>query len=266
MPYTQPVHLVATVHDPRNRLTALARQHLPTLLNVYRGVMLLCSHATSREAIALLRELGATAIRDEDEPEERFYFGHKRRQALRLGLTSDASHLHLCDFDRVLHWTATYADELGQTVAAIPDYDLLILGRTPRAFESHPPYQTRTETLANHAFKLAYGQEIDVTAGSRALSRRAAEYLLAHSRELGVGVDAEWPLLLQRAPGIKIGYRACEGLEFETPDRYRPEIESAGGLAAWMEAMNASPKRWAHRLRMAAEIADTAARLAGGKG
>ena len=99
---------------------------------------------------------------------------------------------------------------------------------------------------------------------NRGMRIEAAKQYVA--QKLGVGVDAEWPLLLQRAPGIKVGYRACEGLEFETPDRYRPEIESAGGLAAWTEAMNASPKRWAHRLRMAAEIAETAARLAGGKG
>lgn len=50
---------------------------------------------------------------------------------LRLGLATGADHLHLCDFDYALHWIPTYPDELGQTVAAIPSYDLLILGRTP---------------------------------------------------------------------------------------------------------------------------------------
>ena len=63
---------------------------------------------------------------------------------------------------------------------------------------------------------------------------------------------------------MKVGYRLCEGLEFETPDRYGPEIELTGGLGAWMEAMNASPKRWAHRLRMATEIAEAATRFAEG--
>lgn len=261
-----PVRLVATVNDPENRLAALARQHLPTMLPLYDGVSLLCSQATSAEAVSLLRDLGARVTYDGDEPDGHSYIGRKRRQALRLGLAAGAEHLHLCDFDRALHWTAAYPDELRQTVAGMPGYDLLILGRTARAFETHPPYQTRTEMLINRVFGLVYGQELDITAGSRVLSRRAAEYLLARSQEPGVGVDAEWPLLLQRASGVKIGYRACEGLEFETPDRHGPNIEAAGGLTAWMEMMNADPQRWSHRLRLAAEIAAVAARFFGETG
>jgi hypothetical protein len=93
-----------------------------------------------------------------------------------------------------------------------------------------------------------------------------AEYLLAHSREPGVGVDAEWPLLLQRVNGMGIGYRACEGLEFETPDCLGPEIEALGGLGAWRKAMNADPKQWSRRLGLATEIAKAAARFAGERG
>lgn len=260
-----PVYLVATLHDPQNRLAVLTTQYLPALLDLYRDVRLLCSRATSPEAVGLLRGLGATATHDEDEPDGHAYLGRKRRQALRLGLAAGAGYLHLCDFDRVLHWMATYPGELGRIVAEMPAYDLLVLGRTPRAFDTHPSYQVRTEALANHAFGLAYGREMDITTGSRALSRRAAEYLVAHSRETGVGVDAEWPLLLGRLPGLKIGYRACEGLEFETPDGYEPEVEAAGGLAAWLKGMDAAPHHWAHRLRLAAEIAGAAARLGGEK-
>ena len=258
-----PVYLVATVNDPHNRLAELTRQWLPSLLNLYCGAALLCSQATSPETVTLLQDLGATAACDEDEPDGHAYIGRKRRQALRLGLAAEAEHLHLFDFDRALHWAATYAHELCQTVAAIPVYDLLVLGRTPRAFETHPPYQTHTERLANYAFGLAFGQEMDITAGSRALSRHAASFLLDHSQEQGVGVDAEWPLLLRRVPDMKVGYRLCEGLELETPDCFGPEIETAGGLTAWVETMNASPQRWAHRLCMAAEIAEAAARLSG---
>jgi hypothetical protein len=253
--------LIATVNDPQNRLAALAQQHFPAILGLYRGVTLLCSQATSPEAAALLRDLGATVTCDEDEPDGHFYIGRKRRQLLRLGLAIGADYLHLCDFDRALHWAATYPDELGQTVAAVPGYDFLVLGRTLRAFETHPPYQTQTEMPANYIFGLVYGQEMDIAAGSRALSRRAAECLVAHSQELGVGVDAEWPLLLRRVGDMKIGYRACEGLEFETADRFGSEIEAAGGPAAWVEAMNSSPQRWVYRLRLATEIAEAAARF-----
>ncbi len=49
---------------------------------------------------------------------------------IRLGLTSGHDHLHLCDFDHLLHWAAHYPDELRQVIGEITDYDLLILGHT----------------------------------------------------------------------------------------------------------------------------------------
>ena len=263
MSHACPVHLVATVNDPRNRLAALTQRQLPALLDLYCAVTLLCSQATSSETVALLRDLGAEVVYDDEEPDGHSYIGRKRRRALHLGLAADAEYLQLCDFDRALHWMATYPHELTQIVAAIQGYDLLVLGRTSRAFKTHPPYQTCTERLVNYVFGLAYGQEMDITAGSRGFSRRAAAYLVDRSREMTVGVDAEWPLLLQRVPGMIIGYQVCEGLEFETADGFESEVEAAGGLAAWMETLSASPQRWAYRLRMAAEIAEAAARLSG---
>jgi hypothetical protein len=64
------VHFVATVNDPENRLAALTWQYLPTMLLLYHGISLLCSQATSPRVMELLRELGATAVGDEDEPVE----------------------------------------------------------------------------------------------------------------------------------------------------------------------------------------------------
>jgi hypothetical protein len=89
---------------------------------------------------------------------------------------------------------------LETVVAAIPNYDLLVLGRTERAWATHPPHQAETEPLFNRVFHLATGLPWDIGAGSRGLSRRAAELLLSISREPTVGVDAEWPLLLLKPP------------------------------------------------------------------
>lgn len=77
-------------------------------------------------------------------------------------------------------------------------------------------------------FRLKTGLPWDIGTGSRGLSRRGAEILLDLSRDPTLGVDAEWPVLLLRQPGLHLGYRACEGLEFETGDRFGPEIEAAG--------------------------------------
>jgi hypothetical protein len=155
---------------------------------------------------------------------------------------------------------AHYPHELDDVIAGIPGYDMLVLGRTERAWATHPPYQTETESLFNRVFALATGLSWDVGAGSRGLSRRAAEALLEHSEDQTVGTDAEWPLLLLDRDGFHVDYRACEGLEFETPDRFGPEIEAAGGYEAWEAQMSADPHRWVFRAKLALMIAEVVVR------
>jgi hypothetical protein len=99
-----------------------------------------------------------------------------------------------------------------------------------------------------------------VGAGSRGFSRRGAEKLLELSQEPTVGIDAEWPLLLLGQEGFSVGFRACEGLEFETADRFATEIEAAGGYTAWEAEMSADPGRWVYRMRLALLIAEAIVR------
>jgi hypothetical protein len=155
---------------------------------------------------------------------------------------------------------AHYPDELSTIIARIPAYDLLVLGRTERAWTTHPPYQTQTEPLFNHIFALVTGLAWDVGAGSRGISRRAVRLLLERSREMTVGIDAEWPLLLLQQHDFRVDFQACEGLEFETADRFRPEIEIAGGYQAWEEKISAEPERWVFRLQVALMIAEATVR------
>jgi hypothetical protein len=254
--------LVATAHQPNDALGELTRAMLPQLQTLYGALVFLCSKTTSAGMLALLRASGATVHHERQQPTDLSGIGRVRRRALRLGLTTECDHLHLCDFDRLLHWAAHYPDELQQVIGEITNYDLLIMGRTERAFATHPPYQVETERLANLVFSRVYGQERDITSGSRGLSRRAAERLLTHSREEGAGVDAEWPLIVSRFSELRLGYILCEGLEFETADRHQAEIAQAGGLECWLEAQSARPELWVHRLRVACEIAEAALRVA----
>ena len=120
--------------------------------------------------------------------------------------------------------------------------------------------------MFNKVFALTTGLQWDVGAGSRGFSRRGAEKLLELSQEPTVGIDAEWPLLLLGQEGYVVGYRACEGLEFETADRFAAEIEAAGSYDAWEAEMSADPARWAFRIRLAALIAEAIVRNAPGQG
>lgn len=257
---TQSVALVATVHQPDERLARIVEAHLPSLVARYTSATAVCSGSTHPTILGLLHSCGVTVHVDRKSSAGIEHIGEVRRTVLRLGIQANTLHLHMCDFDRALHWVAHYPQELEAIIAAIPNYDLLVLGRTVRAWGTHPPYQAETEPLFNKVFALVSGLPWDVGAGSRGLSRRAAETLLGISRECSIGVDAEWPLLLLNRNGFRVGHRACEGLEFETADRFGPEIEAAGSYEAWEAQVSSDPSRWAFRLKVALLIAEAAVR------
>jgi hypothetical protein len=260
MQTTPSVTLALTVHQLDERLVEMAEAHLPTLAARYAALVAYCSKETDPAVLGLLHRLGVVVHQDRGSSAGIHRIGVVRRATLRAGLRAGTTHLQMCDFDRAIHWVAHHPAELEAVIADVPNYDLLVLGRTERAWASHPPYQAETEPLFNKVFALVSGLAWDVGAGSRGLSRRAAETLLEISRERTVGVDAEWPLLLLRRADFRVGHRACEGLEFETADRFGPEIEAAGGYEAWEAQMSAEPQRWAFRLEVALLIAQAAVR------
>lgn len=254
------VALVTTVHQPDERLKDMVRDKLPSLVGRYAAVSAFCSRSTHTSILDLLCR-HHVSIQVDDTPARGIdHMGEVRRKALRVGLQANTSHLQMCDFDRAIHWAAYYPQELELVIADIPNYDLLVLGRTDRAWATHPAYQAETEPLFNKVFALVTGLPWDVGAGSRGFSRRAAEALLATSREQTVGVDAEWPLLLLGRDSFRVSFRACEGLEFETADRFAPEIEAAGGYEAWEAQVNADPVHWVYRTRLALLIAEAVLR------
>ena len=246
------VTLVATIHDPDDSQLAQARRVLPALQDTYAKLVILASDTTSERSSAELRAAGALVERARPTSALIDVLGNTRRDALALGLRHSPGHIHFCDWDRAIHWAEFYPEELREVMAAIPSYDFLILGRTPRAFASHPRMQRDTEAIINHCFGLAWGQELDVTAASRGLSRRAAELIVAECDEPTIGNDCAWPLFLARHPGVVIGYAATEGLEWETPDRLGDEIAAMGSLDTWLAHHDADVAHWAFRLRLAA--------------
>ena len=130
--------------------------------------------------------------------------------------------------------------------------------KVPYGKDPSSPWFHQVEDLINQRF--ATGLSWDVGAGSRGLSRRGVAKLLELSREPTIGIDAELPLLLLGREGFEVGFRACEGLEFETADRFGAEIEAAGGYDSWEAEMCANPARWLFRLRVALLIAEAAVR------
>lgn len=170
-----------------------------------------------------------------------------------------------CDFDRWLHWARFWPDELltlpvrverlGRRDRTPPWY--VCLGRTARAFSTHPAVQRLPETATNRALSVPAGSPLDAVSGAAWLSPEAARIILADSREPTAATDLEWPALILRYDPRRLRGLRCEGLEWETPDFHTEEIMAAGGLEAWTEAIFNTPGMWAERLRLAA--ASTAA-------
>jgi hypothetical protein len=257
------VALAATHHDADGRLYDQTARIVPLLHEIYSSIVILVTPATLPASRSLLQATGAhVSSGGADLPQGHLHLGLWRRLAIEQALVNapQATHIHFCDFDRVLHWAEYYPDELRLTLDTLSQYDFTVLGRTRRAFDSHPRIQRDTEGIVNHVFVTVSGLPWDVTAASRGLSRRAAQHIVAGCRDDTVGSDCSWPLLLQRISDLRMGYCETEGLEFETLDRYADELETLGGAAAWIARTDTDPQNWAFRLELARlEVAAVAA-------
>lgn len=250
---TPPI-LATTHHDPEGRLVDQMARMLPTLRRLFAQIAVHATDMTADEHMAALRDAGALIQRAPAEGHA--LIGRARRGAVELGLRLDGAHMLFCDLDRALHWAEFHPAELEQTVAWLRGSDFAVLGRTPRAFASHPQTQRDTEAIVNHVFARASGVAWDITAAARGLSRRAAQAIVERCDEASVGTDAAWPLFLMREGGLSLAYRETEGLEFETPDRYGDQIAALGGYDTWLARLDGDIREWALRLEIArAEVA-----------
>jgi hypothetical protein len=230
---------------------------LPQLAQVFGRMAIQATHVSQQRSIDLLVGAGAVVQQEQSAQSASLtMLGGVRRDVLELALRVDAPLILFCDFDRVLHWAECYPDELTRVVGGLAAHDFTVLGRSERAFASHPRIQRDTEAIANTVYASVSGNAWDVTGAARGLSRRAAAAILDGCHEQSVGTDLAWPLFIQWHQGFTIGYCATEGLEFETADRYGDQVAVAGGLEAWMAQLDADPRRWVERLDVArAEVA-----------
>lgn len=245
------VTLISTVHDPNGNLLDPLRAR-SSALAWYMAVFVVATETTDRRLVDALRAYGATVeIQPIGAP------GTGRRRSLELARAHGHSAYLYCDFDRWLHWVGRFPDELrslpGLVRRSAPDAWYVCIGRTERAFASHPEVQRVAERATSRAFELVIGREIDATAGSCWISPEGAEIIVAHSTEPTMGTDLEWPALIwQRDPG-RLGSVRVEGLEFESAEFATEAIAAAGGEAAWLERTYQVPPMWQTRLQLAAD-------------
>jgi hypothetical protein len=181
-----------------------------------------------------------------------------RYMALRLALQVPSDFVHYADMDRLLRWVETRPQEWEQAVSKIQTTDCLVMGRSQAAYQTHPRSMLLTEAISNRVVSEILGQPMDVSAGSKGFSRQAVEFLAAHTQPgRALGTDAEWPILLKRA-GFRVDYLVVDGLDWESADRYREQAADPDGQRMAAERVDADPKSWEWRVRVAGEIVEVA--------
>lgn len=237
------VALICTAHDPTGKNVELLKATSKILNKVYSKLFVTVSDETDK---ALIDELKKSNFEIRIIPKKGAAYA--RREVVKLGLSSNNKFFHYCDFDRLLTWVSKYSEELEKMVFEMNEkecssYDYLILGRTERAFNTHPTEWVETEKITNKIFSIELGKDADVTAGSCGFSRICAEYIREYSKDKMT--DAEWPMIIHRIAKLRVDYKAVEGLEYhEKVNGYSKQVEDS--------------EKWFGRVRLCYIISESA--------
>lgn len=239
------------LYDPKGRMHLQLQRQADFLFECFDSVAAYSSHRTFAPSKALLQQQGALVKDRPDEISGVNMLGRLRRDSVDLALKTNCEHIFYCDGDRMLHWLEHYPDELLAVINAIQQSDFTVLGRTPRAFRSHPAPLQETENIITYLFTKVSGRAWDTLAAARGMSRQAATSIVQNCTDDAISNDVTWPLLAMQHGDWKLNYLEVEGLEYETADRLQPEISQAGGLSEWLARENVDLDRWLHRLELA---------------
>lgn len=244
--------LAVIYHDPEGRLYEQIGRVLPTLARIFPSIAM---HASPTAYPAALRAFADAGARLHQYLPGQVPVGAKlgaaRRACLEAALTFNTPFILYCDCDAALHWAEQYPQEMAQVSQCVHARDFTVIGRTPRALDTLPAVQRDTEGMVNRVFASITGLPWQVTVGARGLSQRAARAILSGCPDDEFTTDVSWLLFLRREGGFSLGYLEADGLEFETADKYAPEVAAAGGKAEWIAGLDRDPHRWIERMRLA---------------
>ena len=250
--------LAATLHDPAGRMLPLLKRHAAALA-AYAAAAVAATPETHPAVVGLLRASGANLLRGGPD------IGRGRRNAVAAASRVADDDVLCVDFDRWLFWAETHPDELMAVPKRLAGRKPLpwyvAVGRSRRAWETHPAAQRACEAPTNRALSLAAGRTLDATAGCCWLAPEGVRLVLAASTEASNATDLEWPAIVLRHDPRRLGFVRVEGLAFETAAFHPREVAAAGGLAAWVAVTYDRPQVWAARLRLAADSAAALARV-----
>lgn len=254
-----PTTLITTVHDPERRLLPRLLAHA-NQLSAYSASYAFVTDVTDKEVVTALRGAGVDVVVGPSGSA-----GRGQRSVLRRAAEDRHDDIFCCDLDRWLHWANSFPMELTR----LPDIMATVhphawytcLGRSPRAFATHPAAQQHPEAVTNRALSSVAGRSLDATAGASWIRLPAAELILQGSSCTTKATDLEWPGLVLRSEPDRVTGAVVEGLEFETSGYHADAIAAAGSLDAWLRDTYDRPEVLRGRLLLAAESIDALMRV-----
>lgn len=243
--------VTTTFHEPQFKLKTLITKCLPFIRENFSTVVVCCTPTTGENVIAFLEQEEFNVLVSNVDTQVGTY-----KQAIKAALeyveNEKTQKLFCIDFDRFLHWIDKYPDELKQTLNRAKGFEFVHIGRTPRAFETHPETQIDTESIINQVGTLVLELEKtrDVMSPTFLMTKSLAEKLLEVVHLTSVGFYCTWPIILWNFAKSK-RYIAVEGQEWETPDRFKTQIKKSG-FESWSNRFQ-SKKEWQKRVRFLRE-------------
>ncbi|MHA1728097.1 MAG: hypothetical protein ACTSWY_05135 [Promethearchaeota archaeon] len=253
--------LISTYHDPKFKLKEFLIPALPLIKELFpiRIVSLTPMTGNNNHILSFLDNNGYKAVICQSEKQVDAY-----KLTIKMGLEiiegNNNKKLFYSDFDRLIHWMNTYPLELTKVLDANLDVEYLHLGRTARAFKTHPKTQIETEITVNEFGSkiLGFPRTRDIISVCWIISKKLAENVLKIENLTATGFYGLWPVLFWKWATSK-RYIEVEGNEWETPDRFSSEIKSIG-FNEWMKNFQ-SHEEWEKRVRLMRECLEEMAQF-----
>ena len=208
--------LITTFHDPEGkRSIEFLKKHAPLIKETFDFIKIGCPKTTSPIIFRFLKEKQIDFFKTIPG------FGSKtRRLVLREGLKENADYYLSIDLDRLLFWLEKYPKELVKAINSIKnlsDNEFLSIGRTKKAWDSHPDYQKIPELKTNRAISKELGFSVDITNGCYSFPRKIGHLIDRKALGSKAGVsDVEWLMISKVYAKAKIHAIFVDGLAWET--------------------------------------------------
>ena len=240
----------STFHDPDFSLKEDLKSALPLIKSIFHKSTVCITPSSNEEIMDMLKE---NDIEIAVGPKMERLGTYKKSMELGRDLIKDEKkqRLFYVDFDRLVHWANFHPLELSNLKNKINKCDYLHVGRTGRAFATHPETQIKTERIVNELSSKVMGMKetVDVISVCYFLTKDLAAALITQTMITDMGFYGAWPVLLWNwSSEQKKAYIEAEGLEWETPDRFKRQIEKIGH-EKWVQQFK-TPSEWKFRVKL----------------